>query len=107
MILHRMSPSSSSDAIRRRWLAALDRVMLADRWTLSQRIARWNARPDAAEQSKIDGAIERSLARAGERAALRPVPDYPEELPVSAMRDEIAAAIRARQVVIVCGETGS
>ena len=32
---------------------------------------------------------------------------FPEELPVSARRDEIAAAIRAHQVVIVSGETGS
>ncbi len=32
---------------------------------------------------------------------------YPPELPVSAARDEIAAAIRAHQVVIVAGATGS
>ncbi len=38
-----------------------------------------------------------------------PVPPitYPEALPVSARRDEIARAIRAHPVVIVCGETGS
>ncbi|MEI6320400.1 MAG: ATP-dependent RNA helicase HrpA [Pseudomonadota bacterium] len=32
---------------------------------------------------------------------------YPESLPVSARREEIARAIAAHQVVIVCGETGS
>jgi ATP-dependent helicase HrpA len=32
---------------------------------------------------------------------------FPESLPVSARRDEIAAALAANQVVIVCGETGS
>jgi ATP-dependent helicase HrpA len=32
---------------------------------------------------------------------------YPPELPVSARRDDIAAAIRDHQVVIVAGETGS
>src|SRR5438445_3959512 len=32
---------------------------------------------------------------------------YPPQLPVSAKRDEIAAAIRDNQVVIVAGETGS
>jgi ATP-dependent helicase HrpA len=32
---------------------------------------------------------------------------FPESLPVSARRDEIARAIAAHQVVIVCGETGS
>lgn len=32
---------------------------------------------------------------------------FPESLPVSHRREEIAAAIEANQVVIVCGETGS
>ena len=32
---------------------------------------------------------------------------FPENLPVSARRDEIADSIAAHQVVIVCGETGS
>ncbi|HLL10279.1 MAG TPA: helicase-related protein, partial [Rubrivivax sp.] len=38
-----------------------------------------------------------------------PIPpiSYPESLPVSARRDEIARVIRDHQVVIVCGETGS
>ncbi len=38
-----------------------------------------------------------------------PVPPivYPESLPVSARREEIARAIREHPVVIVCGETGS
>jgi ATP-dependent helicase HrpA len=38
-----------------------------------------------------------------------PIPPitYPESLPVSGRREEIARAIRAHPVVIVCGETGS
>src|SRR5688500_13265358 len=32
---------------------------------------------------------------------------YPPQLPVSARRDDIAAAIRDHQVVIIAGETGS
>lgn len=32
---------------------------------------------------------------------------FPEELPVSGKREEIAAAIRDHQVIILCGETGS
>jgi len=41
--------------------------------------------------------------------ARRPLPPitYPASLPVSARRDEIAAAMRAHPVIIVCGETGS
>jgi ATP-dependent helicase HrpA len=36
-----------------------------------------------------------------------PVITFPESLPVSGKRDEIEAALREHQVVIVCGETGS
>ena len=36
-----------------------------------------------------------------------PTITYPEQLPVSQRRDEIAEAIRDHQVVIVAGETGS
>jgi ATP-dependent helicase HrpA len=41
------------------------------------------------------------------RAASVPPLDYPPELPVSANREEIRAAIVAHQVLILCGETGS
>src|SRR3546814_17405115 len=39
----------------------------------------------------------------------RPLPPlhYPEDLPVSSRRADIAKAIQDHQVVIVCGETGS
>ena len=42
-------------------------------------------------------------------AAPRALPalSYPPELPITARREEIVAAIRAHQVLIVCGETGS
>jgi ATP-dependent helicase HrpA len=40
------------------------------------------------------------------RHPLPPV-SFPEELPVSARREEIAAALQANQVIIVSGETGS
>ena len=33
--------------------------------------------------------------------------EFPEALPVSARRADIAAALLAHQVIIVCGETGS
>jgi ATP-dependent helicase HrpA len=47
--------------------------------------------------------------RGREPIAATPIPPihYPESLPVSARRDEIARAIRDNPVVIVCGETGS
>ena len=47
--------------------------------------------------------------RAAAKVAAHPIPPirYPESLPVSARREEIARALREHQVVIVCGETGS
>src|SRR5688572_24181682 len=41
------------------------------------------------------------------RRANLPRPNYPEELPVVARREEIARAIAGHPIVIVCGETGS
>ena len=48
----------------------------------------------------------RAAARAAREASALTV-TYPPELPVSQRRDEIAAAIRDHQVVVVAGETGS
>src|SRR3954454_12912085 len=53
------------------------------------------------------GDIERAEARVARRRAT--VPEriaYPPELPVSARRDDLLAAIRENQVVVVAGETG-
>lgn len=44
--------------------------------------------------------------RAARIESLHPL-EYPAELPVAARREELARAIQANQVVIVCGETGS
>lgn len=33
--------------------------------------------------------------------------EYPSELPISAYRDQLVDLIRSRQVIVVCGETGS
>jgi ATP-dependent helicase HrpA len=48
-------------------------------------------------------------ARAPAANAAHPIPPirYPEALPVSARRDEIARAMREHAVIVVCGETGS
>ncbi|MBK5105312.1 MAG: ATP-dependent RNA helicase HrpA, partial [Burkholderiales bacterium] len=48
-----------------------------------------------------------SAAELEQRRAALPKIEYPEELPVSARRADIARAIGEHQVVIVCGETGS
>jgi ATP-dependent helicase HrpA len=58
-------------------------------------------------QRDFDALLARSRAALTTRRAALPTPTYPEELPVSARRGEIAEAVAAHQVVIVCGETGS
>ena len=51
--------------------------------------------------------LDRSIAQRESRIRDVPPIRYDEDLPISARRVEIAAAIRDHQVVIVCGETGS
>jgi ATP-dependent helicase HrpA len=51
--------------------------------------------------------IAASTAARAARAASVPAISYPEELPISANRDEIRRAIEKNPVVILCGETGS
>ncbi|KVD82636.1 ATP-dependent RNA helicase HrpA [Burkholderia stagnalis] len=72
-----------------------------ERRTEPRQHAAQNAAPDARAPRR-----ER-----GPRAAVPPNPvppiTFPESLPVSGKRDEIARAIAGHQVVIVCGETGS
>ncbi|MFC7549356.1 ATP-dependent RNA helicase HrpA [Plantactinospora sp. GCM10030261] len=61
----------------------------------------------AATLAEIAGDIATAEDRLSRRRAAVPVITYPEELPVSERRAEIAAAIRDHQVVVVAGETGS
>ena len=49
----------------------------------------------------------RSARQTGQLGNPLPPITFPESLPVSARRDEIAVALTEHQVVIVCGETGS
>jgi len=51
--------------------------------------------------------IEQAARVREAREAAAVEPGYPNELPVSAARDRLMAAIRDHQVVIVCGDTGS
>ncbi len=55
----------------------------------------------------LEADMERSRAAVARRRAALPSLRYPEDLPVSAARAELVAAIRAHQVVVVCGDTGS
>src|SRR5215831_7393347 len=91
-----------------RLLADLGRGMAADQVSLSRRISRLaRGHVPQAEIERLTRAVAASRERALERAAGVPRISYPPELPVAQRREEIAAAIAAHRVVIVCGETGS
>ncbi len=81
--------------------------MQVDRHRLRQRLQRLrdNGTPEQIEAVSVD--IAASAQRLALRRANLPLPTYPEELPVSERRAEIAEVIRKHQVVIVAGETGS
>jgi len=61
----------------------------------------------AAGEAALAQKIAASVAARSARAASVPKISYPEELPISANREEIRKAIEQHPVVIVCGETGS
>ncbi|HAD09226.1 MAG TPA: hypothetical protein DCF62_07075, partial [Porticoccaceae bacterium] len=57
--------------------------------------------------TKLRARMERSRQLADVRRASLPAVSYPEQLPISARRDEILRLLREHQVIIVAGETGS
>jgi ATP-dependent helicase HrpA len=106
-----MSSSSVIEAFDRAE-RALAECMSADRARLAQALARLRASDrDAARTAagleRLCASIAQSQARRNARLARMPRPTYPAALPVAGKRDEIARAIAAHQVTIVCGETGS
>lgn len=89
-------------------LAALT---LADEHRLRRRLDGLRTTRDPQARARQRERIAADVAAAEQRIARRraavPVVTYPEELPVSARRDDIAEALRTSQVVVVAGETGS
>jgi ATP-dependent helicase HrpA len=87
--------------------ARLAEAMAADALRLGRRIDALRKRDDPALLAPIAADLERSIAKRAARASAKPPIVLPPDLPVAQCADEIAAAIRAHPVVIVCGETGS
>ena len=69
----------------------------------AQRLRRGNGEGAA----RFAGQLAEAQARVRRRRASVPEVSYPPQLPVSARRDDLLAAIRDHQVVVVAGETGS
>ena len=89
----------------------IDELSTADRSALHRRLQKARGVRDRERRSALLAALAADVAaaeaRSGRRAALVPPIRYPAELPVSARVDELKAAIRDHQVVVVAGETGS
>ncbi|MFI6998097.1 ATP-dependent RNA helicase HrpA [Nocardia sp. NPDC050175] len=71
------------------------------------RLRRQLDRARGADLGKVEAEIAAAELRIDARRAAVPEIRYPEQLPVTQRREDIAAAIAAHQVVIVAGETGS
>ncbi|MEG3630652.1 ATP-dependent RNA helicase HrpA [Streptomyces poriticola] len=99
------APALSALAPRLTELSLRDAHRLGRRLEGARKIRKPEAR--AAVLAEIEAEVDRAEQRVTERRARVPAVTYPEMLPVSQKRDEIADAIRDHQVVIVAGETGS
>src|SRR6266536_599045 len=84
---------SERDGLRER----LSRLMLRDEYRLRRRLDGLRGAPPHTLLAEVEEA-ERRVARRRDGV---PELGYPEELPITARRDEIAAALRDHQVVIV------
>ena len=91
--------------------AALGELTLRDEHRLRRRLDKLRRTEDAEARGqalvRLGEEVEAARARVERRRAAVPEIAYPPELPVSARRDDLLAAIRDHQVVVVAGETGS
>ena len=88
--------------------AVLEHTMLADRHRLLrqwQQLAQQHA--DSERLAAWEEAAHKSAALCDQRIASIPPLAYDPELPITAHREQIIDLIRSRQVIVVCGETGS
>ncbi len=91
--------------------ARLDELMTSDSLRLGRRLGGLRRISDKGKRAKaladLEVQVDRARRRVGQRAQAVPEISFPPELPVSDRVDDLAAAIRNHQVVIVAGETGS
>ena len=99
-----MSTPSPLEALR----ARLPELMPRDEHRLRRRLdSARRARNRDQLITQIAADIDTAQLRVDRRRESVPKIEYPAELPVSKLKDEIGEAIAAHQVVIVAGETGS
>ncbi|GJM18478.1 MAG: ATP-dependent helicase [Phycisphaeraceae bacterium] len=102
-----MPPDATLHDLTRRLPEAAPR----DRGRLRARLRGLEKRAKKTPDARILDAIARDIDTSAHawaaRRAQAPTIAYPADLPVAQRKDEILAAIRDHQVVVICGETGS
>ena len=96
-------PRGTVSALRRH----LPELTIADEFRFRRRLDKLGRSPKPQAVQSITADIGAARDRIEARRGRLPRIDYPAELPGSAARADIAAAIEAHQVVVVAGETGS
>ena len=95
------TPMDRADLERR-----IDEALVRDRRILRERLRRLRG-GDRPARRRLEASIARSCAARAARAARLPAPELPPDLPITAQRLAIAAAVERHPVVVVRGETGS
>jgi ATP-dependent helicase HrpA len=107
----KLSMSAVSTPSRSRLRAAIDTCLTRDRPRLRKRLRELDGikvpEQQAARLTALEQQISDSQASVAARQAGLPGVSYPDNLPVAARADDIIAAIRSHQVVVLAGETGS
>jgi ATP-dependent helicase HrpA len=85
--------------------------MIQDQFSLRRECARMRSIKDEISRSSalhaLQTKIDKSLLKVNKRRQRLPDVRYPPDLPVSEKRAEIASALKAHQIIVVAGETGS
>ncbi|MEH1015150.1 ATP-dependent RNA helicase HrpA [Micromonospora sp. CPCC 206060] len=109
--MHTPSPAPAAPATLRELRSRLSDLIFRDQRRIQRRLDGVRSVTDAARRDAVLAEIAAEVTAAEQRVAARraavPKITYPVGLPVSERAEDIAAAIRDHQVVIVAGETGS
>ncbi len=112
--MHKTHDMSVSNRIKRMETRLLS-VLTRDHAYISKQIQKIrNKRPGKAQDKgllrqlgSLENRIAASIREKQDRLDRRPAVTFPEELPITAKKDEIIEAVKQHQVLIISGDTGS
>jgi ATP-dependent helicase HrpA len=85
----------------------LRRGLSRDYSRLRQLLARFEKSTSEADRAALHAALDASIAARAARAAALPTPTFDDTLPIAREAEQIIELIRAHQVIVIAGETGS